>query len=138
MELVARDRRIVELAIVADLTDQRAHFVLLAHRLHDRLARDVDPETLVQRLKHVGFELVAVVLVGNLVVLEGDVGEGAEKVVVVDDAHVLHRVEMLLLQMLLETAGRRARLRRHLGVEEVEAAFQRALHQTARIVAHAR
>ena len=82
-----------------------------------------------------GTQLGGKMLVGDLVVLERNVGKFAEKIVIVDDAHIVDGVEVLLLQVLLETAGRGAGLSRHLRVEEVVAALQGALHEASCIVA---
>ena len=100
---------------------------MLLDGLHNGLVGDVDAEVLVQRLKHVCLKLAAEVLETVLVVLERNVGELAEEIIIVDDAHVLDGVKMLLLKMLLEAAGAGAGLGRHLGVKEVEAALKRTL-----------
>ena len=91
-----------------------------------------------QRLEHVRAELLTEVGVAVLVVLERNVGEFAEEIVVVDDAHVLDGVKVLLLEMLLEAAGAGARLRRHLSVEEVEAALKSPFQKASCVVADTR
>ena len=135
VELIAGDGWVVQLAVVADLVDETGDLVLLLDGLADGLVGDVDAEVIVQRLQHMGTQLGGKVLIGNLVVLEGDVGKLAEEVVVVDDAHIVDGVEVLLLQMLLEAAGGGAGLGGHLGVEEVVAALQCALHQASGVMA---
>ena len=137
MELIARDRGVVQLAVVADLVDQTADLVVLLDGLADRVVGDVDAEVLVQRLEHVGAQLGLKVLIAVFRVFEGNVGEFAEEIIVVDDTHVLDGVEVLLLEMLLEAAGGGAGLGPHLGVEEIVAALERALHQGTGIVADA-
>ena len=137
MELIARDRGVVQLAVFADLVDQAADLVVLLDGLADRIVGDVDAEMLVQRLEHVGAQLGLKVLIAVFRVFEGNVGEFAEEIIVVDNAHILDGVEVLLLEMLLEAAGGRAGLGCHLGVEEVVAALERALHQGTGIVANA-
>ena len=72
-----------------------------------------------------------------LTVFERNVNELAEETVVLNDLHVLDGVKMLLLEMLLETAGDGAGLGCHLCVEEVEAAFERALEKAAAVVTYA-
>ena len=137
MELIAGDRRVVQLAVLADLVDQAADLVVLLDGLENGFVGDVDAEILVQRLEDVGAQLGLEVVVAVLRVLEGDVGEGAEEVVVVDNAHILDGIEVLLLQVLLEAAGGRACLGAHLGVEEVVAALKSALQKGACVVADA-
>ena len=127
MEFIAGDGGVIKLAVVADLVYQAADLIVLLDGFHDCLVGDVDAEVLVQRLKHVCLKLAAEVLETVLVVLERNVGELAEEIIIVDDAHVLDGVKMLLLKMLLEAAGAGAGLGRHLGVKEVEAALKRTL-----------
>ena len=135
MELIAGDGGVIQLAVVADLVDEAADLVVLLDGLDQRFVGNVDAEVLMQGLQNVGAQLSLVVLIADLVVFEGDVGKLAEEVVVVDDAHILDGVEMLLLQVLLEAAGGRAGLGAHLGVKEVVAALERALQQRAGVVA---
>ena len=127
LELEAGDGRVVQLAVAADLLDQLADLVVLLDSLADGRVGHVDAELLVQRIQHVILQLGLEVVDGVLGLLEGDVGEVHEEVRVLDDVHVT--------QVLLETAGDRAGLGRHLGIQEVEAALKGALHQAASVVA---
>ena len=136
MELIAGDGGVIELAVVADLVDEAAYLILLLDGLADGLIGNVDAEVIVQGLEDMGAKLGGIVLVGDLVIFERDIGEFAEEVVVVDDAHIVDGVEMLLLQMLLEAAGGGAGLGGHLRVEEVEAALQGALHEASCVMAY--
>ncbi len=95
----------------------------------ERLVRDVDAELLGELVEHVRLQLLAEVVHAVLVLLERHVGELAEEVRVLDDVHPL--------QMLLETAGDGAGLGGELGVEEIEAALERALHEAASVMAGA-
>ena len=79
----------------------------------------------------------AEVVISNFSFFEGNVDKLAEEIVIVDNAHILHGVQVLLLQMLLEAAGGGAGLCGHLGIQEVVAALQGALHQAAGVVADA-
>ena len=74
-------------------------------------------------------QLLAVMVEAVFRAFERHVRERDEKVLVLDDVH--------LPQMLLEPAGAGAGLGAGLGIEEVVAAFERALEQAACIVAHA-
>ena len=85
MELIARDRGVVQLAVVADLVNQTADLVVLLDGLADRVVGDVDAEVLVQRLEHMGAQLGFKVLIAVFRVFEGNVGEFAEEIIVVDD-----------------------------------------------------
>ena len=89
MELIAGDGGVIELAVIADLVYQAADLVVALDGLHQCLIAHVDAELLVQRLKHVGAELLAEVNIAVLVIFERDVGKFAEEIVVVDDAHIL-------------------------------------------------
>ena len=75
-------------------------------------------------------------LVAVFSVFEGNIGECAEEVVVVDDPHVVDRVEVLLLQVLLEAACGGACFGTHLGIEEIIAALECAFQKRACIVAN--
>ena len=138
MELIAGDGGVVQLAVVADLVDETGNLVLLLDSGADRIVRHVDAEVVVQLAQHVHAQLLGEMLIADLVVFEGDVGKAAEEIIVVDDAHILDGIQVLLLQVLLETAGGGAGLGCHLGVQEVEAALQSALHQASCIVTYAR
>ena len=127
--------RIVQLAVLADLVDEAADLVVVLDGLAKRLIGDVDAEMLVQRLEHVGAQLGLEVLIAVLVVFERDVGELAEEIVVVDNAHILDGIELLLLEVFLKTAGGGAGLGAHLRVKEVVAALERTLQQRAGVVA---
>ena len=83
-----------------------------------------------------GAELRLKMLITVFRVLKRNIGEGAEEIVVVNDPHIIDRVEMLLLDMLLEAAGGSAGLGSHLGIEEIIAAFKGALQQGTGIVAY--
>ena len=137
MELIAGDCGVIQLAVVADLADQARDLVLLLDGLTQRPVRDVDAEVLVQGPEHMVLKLLGVVFDADVVLFERDIGEFNKEVVVFDNAHILDAVQVLLLQMLLEAAGGRAGLGGHLGIEEIEAALERALEQAAGIVAGA-
>ena len=137
MELIAGDGGIGKLAVVADLVNQAADLIVLLDGLHQRLVGHVDAQIVMQLAQHMVAQLIPVVVVGDVGFLEGNVDKLAEEIVIVDDAHVLHGVQVLLLQMLLEAAGGGAGLGGHLGVQEVEAALQGALQKAAGIVADA-
>ena len=111
---------------------------MLLNGLHQRLIGHVDAQVVMQLAQHMGSQLIPVVVIGDIGFFEGDVDKLAEEIVIVDDAHILHGVQVLLLQMLLEAAGSGAGLGGHLGIQEVEAALQGALQKAAGIVAHAR
>ena len=108
---------------------------MLLNGLEDRLVGDVNAEVLVQGLQHMRAELFLKVLIAVFTVFEGDVGELAEEVVIVDDAHVFDRIEVLLLNVLLKTAGNGASLGCHLGIEEIESSLQCPLQKGTAIVA---
>ena len=108
---------------------------MLLDSLHDSLVARVDAEIIPQGIKDMGAQLLAVVCVAVLVVFERNVGEGAEESVVLDDTHIVDAVEMFLLEVFLEAAGGGAGLGSHLGVEEVESALERALHEGTGVVA---
>ena len=74
-------------------------------------------------------KLLGVVVDAVLVLLERNVREADEEIGVLDHFHVA--------QMLLETARNGAGFRCHLRIEEVEAAFERALEQAAAVMAGA-
>ena len=131
MELIPRDGGHVQLAVAADLGDQAADLVVLLDGLQQGLVGGVDAEVLGQGIQHMGLQLLAIVQIAVFGFLEGYVGEFAEEVGVLDDVHVLHGVQVLLHQVLLEPAGDGARLGGHLGIQEVEPALQGPLHQAA-------
>ena len=105
MKLITGNGGIVQLAVASDLVDEAADLVVLLDGGHDCLVGGVNAEMSLQLVEDVGTQLITEVFIGNLIVFEGDVAEGAEEVIVVDDAHVLDGVKVLLFQMLLETAG---------------------------------
>ena len=127
MELVAGDGRVIELAVIADLIDDGADFVVQLDRLHERLVGDVDAVFLVHRIENVRLQLVLVVNNAVLVLLERHIGECHEEVRILDDVHVA--------EVLLETAGDRAGLGAELSVQEVVAAFECALEEAAAVMA---
>ena len=104
--------------------------------LEKSIVRNVYSEMFMQRLEYVGAKLGLKVLVAVFCVFEGNIGKGAEEIVVVDDPHVVDRIEVLLLNMLLEAAGSSAGLGTHLSIEEVIAAFKGALQKRAGIMAY--
>ena len=127
LELIARDGRVIELAVIADLVDDRADLVVQVNGLHKGFVGDVDAEFLVQRIEDVGLQLAFVVLNAVLVSLERHVGERHEEVRILDDVHVA--------KMLLETAGDRAGLSAEISIQEVVAAFECALEEAAAVMA---
>ena len=127
LELIARDGRVIELAVVADLVDDRADLVMQVDGLHKGLVGDVDAEFLVQRIKDVGLKLAFIVLNAVLVSLERHVGERHEEVRILNDVHVA--------KVLLETAGDRAGLGAEISIQEVVAAFECALEEAAAVMA---
>ena len=137
MELITGNGGVVQLAVASDLVDQAADLVVLLDGGHDCLVGGVNAEMSLQLVEDVGTQLITEVFIGNLIVFEGDVAEGAEEVIVVDDAHVLDGVKVLLFQMLLETAGCGAGLGCELGIEEVVATLKSALQQAPCKVADA-
>ena len=108
---------------------------MLLNGLHQRPVRHVDAQIVMQLAQHVVAQLIPEVFIGNFGFLERNVDKLAEEIVIVDDAHILHGIQVLLLQMLLEAAGGGAGLGSHLGIQEVVAALQGALQQAAGIVA---
>ena len=127
MELVAGNGRVIELAVIADLIDDGADFVVQLDRLHERLVGDVDAVFLVHRIENVRLQLVLIVNNAVLVLLERHIGERHEEVRILDDVHVA--------EVLLETAGDRAGLGAELSVQEVVAAFECALEEAAAVMA---
>jgi hypothetical protein len=127
LELIARDGRVVELAVITDLIDDRADLIVQVDGLHERLVGDVDTEFLVQRIEDVGLKLAFIVLNAVLISLERHVGERHEEVRILDDVHVV--------KVLLETAGDRAGLGAEISIQEVVAAFECALEEAAAVMA---
>ena len=79
-----------------------------------------------QDVEDVHLQLVLVMEDGVVVFLERDIGELAEEVRIVDEfRHHLH--------VFLEPAGDRAGLGRQFGIQEVEAALERPLHECASV-----
>ena len=89
MEFIAGDGGVIKLAVVADLVYQAADLIVALDGLHDGLIGNVDAKLFMQGLKNMGAQLLTEVSIAVLIVLEGNVGEFAEEIVVVDDAHVL-------------------------------------------------
>ena len=84
MELIARDGRIIELAVLAHLVYETADLIVLLDGAHERLVRGVNTEFLSQGLQDMGPQLLAVVLIAVLRLLEGHVRELAEEIRVLD------------------------------------------------------
>ena len=129
VELIARDIGVEALPVLADFSYQGADFVVLLDCRRQRLVGNVYPEALVQRLQHMGAQLLFIVLYAVCGLFEGYVGEFAEEIRVLDDVHHL--------QVLLKAAGDGAGFGGHLGVEEVVATLERALKEAAPVVAGA-
>ena len=129
VELIAGDGGVIKLAVVADLVYQAADLIVALDGLHDGLIGNVDAKLFMQGLKNMGAQLLTEVSIAVLIVLEGNVGEFAEEIIVVDNSHILDGVKVLLLKVLLEAAGAGAGLGRHLRIEEVEAALESSLEE---------
>ena len=138
MEFIAGDGGVIKLAVVADLVYQAADLIVALDGLHDGLIGNVDAKLFMQGLKNMGAQLLTEVSIAVLIVLEGNVGEFAEEIIVVDNSHILDGVKVLLLKVLLEAAGAGAGLGRHLRIEEVEAALESSLKKASCIVADTR
>ena len=129
VELIAGDVGVGVPPVAADLRYQAADLVVLPDGAQQRLVGGVDPELFAQFVQDMRLELPSVVQVAVFRLFERHVREFAEEIRVLDNVHHL--------QVLLEAAGDGAGLRRHLRVEEVVAALERALEQAAAIVAGA-
>ena len=125
MELETGDGRVLQLAIVADLGNEAADFVVLFDGFHQCIIGNIDAEVLVDVVQNVALQLFLIVLQAVLILFERNVSEIAEEVRIVNDVHHL--------EMLLHTGGGSTGFCCHLCIQEVIAALQCPLQQAAAI-----
>ena len=132
MELVARYRGIVELAIFADLGDDTADLVVLGDGLADSCVRYIGAVSFVQRFEHFFLKLVFVVLYAVGSDLERHVDERDEEFVVL---HEIKKLKMLERSVHLG-AGLAAGQRRQEVVAALDAALDKCLRVAAQVICH--
>ena len=134
-KLIACNCRIVQLAVITDLIDQPTDLVVLLHSFENCLIRRINAEVGSQFIQYMGTKLLPKMLIADFCVFKRHVTEADKKVRILDNLHILHRIQMLLLQMLLKTTCGRARFCCHLCIEEIVPTLQCTLHQRTGIVA---
>ena len=134
-KLIACNCGIIQFAIITDLINQAADLVVLFHSFENSLIRGINAEVGSQFIQYMGTKLLPKMLIADFCVFKRHVTEADKKVRILDNLHILHRIQVLLLQMLLKTTCCRACFCCHLCIEEIVPTLQCTLHQRTGIVA---
>ena len=129
MELIAGDGGIVQLAVVANLSDEAADLVVPGHRVPDGLVRGVDAEILPEGLENLPGQLLPQMLHAVLVVRAGGVQVAPEEILLVRVA------DPQQLHVLRAPVHALAHVHARHGVQELVAALQSPLQQGTGVLA---